>query len=48
MVIDVELSLNHFGMKRLASNKIQFGPLRISWWNVITKHGISFELNWRI
>jgi hypothetical protein len=47
MVIDIELSLNQLGLRRLASNKVQIGPVRISWWSVRMKHGISFELNWR-
>ncbi len=47
MVVDVELSLNYFGLGRLASNKMQVGPFRISWWSIRHKHGLSFEVNWR-
>ena len=47
MVIDVELTLNRFGFGRVAVNKVQVGPLRLAWWRVAGKHGISFEVNWR-
>jgi hypothetical protein len=47
MVIDIELSLNHVGLGRPASSKVQVGPFRISWWNIRHKHGIRFEMNWR-
>lgn len=46
MTIDVELTLNRFGFSRPAKNKMQIGPIRISWWNV-GKRSISFEVNWK-
>ena len=47
MVVDVELTLNRFGFGRVARNKLQFGPLRLSYWVVPGKHALSFEINWR-
>ncbi len=47
MVIDVELTLNRFGFYRPAPNKVQVGPVRVSWWQIDGKYAISFEVNWR-
>jgi hypothetical protein len=47
MVLDVEITLNRFGFTRVSPNKVQIGPLRISWWNVAGKHGVGVEVNWR-
>ncbi|OQA52920.1 MAG: hypothetical protein BWY43_00291 [candidate division WS2 bacterium ADurb.Bin280] len=47
MVIDVELTLNRFGLGRIAENKFQFLFLRFSKWNIPGKYSISFEINWR-
>lgn len=47
MVLDIELTLNRFGFKRIAPNKVQFGFIRLSWWDIPKKHSISFEVNWR-
>ena len=46
MSVDVEVSLNRFGFYRPTQNKIQIGPLRISWWNFNHKHSLTFEANW--
>jgi hypothetical protein len=47
MVIDIELTLNRFGLGRIAENKFQFLFLRFSKWNIPGKISISFEINWR-
>lgn len=47
MTVDVELSLNRFGLGTVASNKFQIGPFRISLWDVKGKHSLSFEINWK-
>ncbi len=47
MVIDIELTLNRFGLGRIAENKFQFFCFRFSKWNIRGKHSISFEMNWR-
>jgi len=46
-VFDIELTLNRFGFGKIADNKIQFGFLRFSWWNISGKRSISFEINWK-
>jgi len=48
MVIDIELTLNRFGFKRIAENKYQLLCFRFARWKVPNKHSISFEINWRI
>jgi len=48
MVLDIELTLNRFGFKRIAPNKIQFGPLRFAVWKGLGKTAISFEVNWKL
>lgn len=45
-VVDVEVTPNRWGVGRVASNKIQIGPTRISGHNVPHKCGICFELAW--
>jgi hypothetical protein len=47
MVIDIELTLNRFGLGKIAKNKFQFLFLRFSIWKIPNKHSISFEINWR-
>lgn len=47
MVIDIELTLNRFGFKRISSNKIQFLCFRFAVWEIPNKYSISFEINWR-
>jgi hypothetical protein len=47
MVIDIELTLNRFGLGKIADNKYQLGFLRFSKWQIPNKHSISFEINWR-
>jgi hypothetical protein len=47
MVIDLELTLNRWGLGRVAGNKLQVGCLRVSWWQIPGKHAVSFEVNWR-
>jgi hypothetical protein len=47
MVIDIELTLNRFGLGKISENKFQFLFLRFSKWNIPGKHSISFEVNWR-
>ena len=47
MVIDLELTLNRFGLKRLASNKLQVLCFRVAWWDIPGKIAVSFEINLR-
>ena len=49
MTFDIEITLNRWGLGRVALNKIQIGPLRLSWWPIadVRKHAISFEVNWK-
>ncbi|MGH7487098.1 MAG: hypothetical protein ACREMY_16065 [bacterium] len=47
MTIDFELTLNRFGVQRVAPNKLQLGPVRISWWRGTGKHSLSLEVNWK-
>jgi hypothetical protein len=47
VTIDVELTLNRFGFKRVAANKLQLGPLRLSGWLDTGKHFLSVEVNWK-
>lgn len=47
MVIDIELTLNRFGLGRISENKFQFLFLRFSKWKIADKYSISFEINWR-
>ena len=47
MVIDIELTLNRFGLGKIAENKFQFLWLRFSKWNILGKHSVPFEINWR-
>lgn len=47
MVLDIELTLNRFHFKRIASNKVQFACFRIAVWNNVPKHALCFEINWR-
>jgi len=48
MSIDIELTLNRFGLGKIAENKFQFLFLRFSYWKIPNKYSISFEINWRI
>lgn len=48
MVIDIELTLNTFGLGKISDNKFQFLFLRFSKWEIPGKYSISFEINWRI
>jgi hypothetical protein len=47
MVIDIELTLNRFGLGKIAENKFQLLWLRFSKWQIPGKHSISFEINWK-
>ena len=47
MVIDIELTLNRFGFKKIAENKYQVLCFRFAKWQIPDKHSISFEINWR-
>lgn len=47
MVIDIELTLNRFGLGKISENKFQFLFLRFSKWNIPNKHSLSFEINWK-
>lgn len=47
LVLDIELTLNRFGFRRVASNKIQIGFIRLSVWRDVPKAAVSFEINWR-
>ena len=47
MVVDLELTLNRFGLGMVAPNKLQVGCFRFSWWTIPGKHAASFEVNWR-
>lgn len=47
MVVDIELTLNRFGLGMIAKNKFQFLILRFSFWRIPGKYSISFEINWR-
>ncbi len=47
MVVDIELTLNRFGFGKIAENKFQLFCFRFSKWNIVNKHSISFEINWR-
>ncbi|MFA7385462.1 MAG: hypothetical protein WCZ99_00780 [Candidatus Paceibacterota bacterium] len=48
MVIDIELTLNRFGIGRIEENKFQLFCFRFSKWNIPNKYSISFEINWRL
>lgn len=48
MVIDIELTLNRWGLGKITDNKFQFLCLRFSKWNIPDKYSISFEINWRL
>jgi hypothetical protein len=48
MVIDIELTLNRFGLGKISDNKFQFFFLRFSKWNIPNKYSISFEINWKV
>jgi hypothetical protein len=47
MTIDIELTLNRFGLGKIAENKFQFLFLRFSHWEIPNKHSLSFEINWK-
>jgi len=47
MVIDIELTLNRFGLGKIAENKFQLFWFRFSRWQILGKYSISFEINWR-
>jgi hypothetical protein len=48
MVIDIELTLNRFGFKKIAENKYQVFCFRFAKWPIPDKHSVSFEINWRV
>jgi len=48
MVIDIELTLNRWGLGKIAENKFQFLCFRFSKWKIPNKYSISFEINWRV
>lgn len=48
MVIDIELTLNRFGFRRISENKLQLLCFRFSKWKIPNKYSISFEINWRV
>ncbi|MFA6368983.1 MAG: hypothetical protein WCX20_01205 [Candidatus Shapirobacteria bacterium] len=47
MTIDIELTLNRFGLGKIAENKFQLFFLRFSYWKIPNKYSISFEINWK-
>jgi len=47
MVIDIELTLNRWGLGKINENKFQFLCFRFSYWPIPNKYSISFEINWR-
>lgn len=47
MVIDIELTLNRFGLEKISENKFQLFCFRISKWKIPNKYSISFEINWK-
>jgi len=47
MVIDIELTLNRFGIGKIAENKFQLFCFRFSKWQIPNKQSISFEINWQ-
>jgi len=47
MTVDIELTLNRFGLGKIAENKFQFLFLRFSLWKIPKKYSISFEINWK-
>lgn len=47
MVIDIELTLNRFGLGKIAPNKLQIFCFRFSKWQIPGKHSFSFEINWK-
>lgn len=48
MVIDIELTLNRWGLGKIAENKFQFFCFRFSKWKIPGKYSISFEINWKL
>lgn len=48
MSIDVEITLNRFGFRRVTRNKVQVGPVRVSWWRGTGKRSIGVEVNWKL
>ena len=46
-VLDFELTLNRFGLRRIAPNKLQILCFRIAWHQVPGKYAVNFEINWR-
>ncbi len=44
-VLDLEITLNRFGFRRIGSNKLQIGFLRVAWWK-LPKYALSVEVNW--
>ncbi len=48
MVIDIELTLNRWGLGKIAENKFQFLCFRFSKWKIPNKYSISFEINWKV
>ena len=47
MTVDLELTLNRFGFRRVSWNKVQVACFRVAWWRVAGKHSVGFEVNWR-
>lgn len=47
MVIDIELTLNRWGLGKIADNKFQLLCFRFSKWQIPGKYSISFEINWK-
>jgi len=48
MTVDLELTLNRFGFRRVSENKVQVGCFRVAWWRRLGKHSIGFEVNWKV
>lgn len=48
MTVDLEVTLNRFGFRRIAENKVQVGFFRVSWWGSTGKHSFGVELNWKV
>lgn len=46
MILDIEITLNRFGLHKPAPNKLQLGPIRLALWRKMKKHAISLEINW--
>jgi hypothetical protein len=50
MTLDIEFTINRWGLGMPAANKVQAGPFRLAVWrrDRVAKHAISFEVGWRL